>query len=42
MDYEKIIELNNITLWDCYLLYEYKHIKTIINDGRVVNLEKEE
>lgn len=41
MDYSKIIELDNVTIQDCCELYEYKGIATIINDGRVVNFEKE-
>lgn len=41
MDYDKIIELDNVTLQDCCELFEYKGITTIINDGRVVNFEKE-
>ena len=41
MDYDKIIELDNVTLQDCYELYAYKGITTIINDGRIVNFTKE-
>lgn len=39
-DYNKVIELSNLTLEDCSKLYE-KNILTIINDGRVINLENE-
>lgn len=41
MNYDKIIELDNVTLQDCCELYEYKNITTVINDGRIVNFEKE-
>lgn len=40
-DYSKIIELDNITLQDCYELFHFKNIKTVINDGKIVNFEKE-
>ena len=40
MDYDKIINLDNVTLEDCVDLYEKKNIITIINDGRIVNLQK--
>ena len=42
MNYENIIELDNITLEDCIDLYDEKNIYTIINDGRIINLVKEE
>lgn len=41
MEYDKIIELDNVTLQDCEELYEFKGIETIINDGRIVNFVKE-
>ena len=41
MDYSKIIELNNITIEDCLDLYEKKNMATVINDGRIINFEKE-
>lgn len=41
MDYNLIIELNNVTLEDCLDLYEKKNMTTIINDGRIINFEKE-
>lgn len=41
MDYSKIIELDNVTLEDCIDLYEKKNMITIINDGRIINFEKE-
>lgn len=40
MDYDKIIELDNVTLQDCEELYDSKGIETIINDGRIVNFVK--
>lgn len=43
MEYDKIIDLNNVTLQDCYELFQYKSIHTVINDGRIVNfISKEE
>ena len=41
MDYDKIIELDNVTLQDCCELYEYKGVVTVINDGRIITFEKE-
>lgn len=41
MDYDKIIELDNVTLQDCCELYEYKAVITVINDGRIITFEKE-
>ncbi len=40
MNYETIIELDNVTLADCLDLYEKKGIYMKINDGRIVNLVK--
>ena len=43
MEYDKIIDLNNVTLQDCCVLFQYKKIRTVINDGRIVNfISKEE
>lgn len=39
MDYDTVIELSEVTLEDCTVLYEKKGICTIINDGRVINFE---
>ena len=39
-DYNKILELHNLTLNDCYSLYK-NNIITIINDGVIVNLVQE-
>lgn len=41
MDYNTIIELSNVTLEDCLNLYEKKNMITIINDGIIINFEKE-
>lgn len=41
MNYDKILELSNVTLDDCLVLYEMKNMITIINDGRIINFEKE-
>ncbi len=40
MNYENVIELDNVTLEDCIDLYEKKNIFTIINDGRITNFLK--
>lgn len=40
MDYNIIIELDNVRLDDCLELYYKKNIVTIINDGRIINFEK--
>lgn len=36
-DYNKILELQNLTIDDCYSLYR-NDIVTIINDGIIINL----
>ena len=41
MDYDKIIELDDVTLLDCEELYDLKGIEIIINDGRIVNFVKD-
>ena len=41
MDYSNIIELDNVTLQDCEDMYRIKNMRTVINDGQVVNFEKE-
>lgn len=41
MDYSKIAELDMITIYDCYALYnEGYHLE--INDGKIINLILEE
>ena len=42
MDYNNVIELDEVTLEDCIVLYEKKGIATVINDGRVINFEQGE
>lgn len=41
MDYDRIIELDNVTVQDCEELYEFKGMYTVIEDGRIVNFVKE-
>ena len=41
MDYDKIIELDDVTLQDCEELSDLKGIEIIINDGRIINFVKE-
>ena len=42
IDYNNIIELDNVTLQDCEDMYRMKNMRTVINDERVKNFEKEE
>lgn len=41
MDYDKIVELDDVTLHDCEELYDLKGIEIVINNGRIVNFVKE-
>ena len=41
MDYDTVIELENVTLEDCIDLYEMKSTYTIINDGHITDFVKE-
>ena len=41
MDYDAVIQLDNVTLEDCLDLYEKKNIYTIINDGHIKDFVKE-
>lgn len=41
MDYDAVIELDNVTLEDCIDLCEKKSIYTIINDGCIKDFVKE-
>ena len=41
MDYDAVIELENVTLEDCIDLYEKKNIYIIINDGHITDFVKE-
>jgi len=40
-DYGEHIDLDRVTLQDCVDLYEKKGISSVINDGRIVNFEKD-
>lgn len=40
MNYNIILELDNVTLDDCLELYYKKNIVTIINDGQIINFKK--
>lgn len=40
MDYDKVIELQNLTLEDCEELYD-KGYRLVINSGIVTNIVKE-
>ena len=42
MNYETVIELDNVTLEDCINLYEKKNLKTVINNGKIENFVEEE
>ena len=42
IDYSSIIELDNVTLQDCEYMYGMKNMRTVIDDGRVINFEKED
>ena len=42
MNYDSIIDLERVTLQDCIELEHCKNIHTIINDGRIINFEKED
>ena len=41
-NFDTIIELDNITLQDCFDMYNMKNMYTIIKDGKVINFKKEE
>lgn len=41
MNYAEVIELDNVTISDCLEWYEKRGGIVIINDGRIVNLDKE-
>lgn len=42
MDYNNVIELDEVTLEDCIDLYEKKGIATVINNDKIENFIKEE
>ena len=41
MNYETVIELDEVTLEDCIVLYEKKGIATVINNGKIENFIEE-
>ena len=41
MDYDTVIELDNVTLEDCVDLYEKKKVRTVISGGHITNFVKE-
>ena len=41
MDYNNVIELDEVALENCIDLYEKKNISTIINDRHIINFVKE-
>lgn len=41
MNYDSIIELDNLTLEDCVNIYKLEKIYTIVNDGKLAGLRKE-
>lgn len=41
MDYDKIIDLDNVELQNCVSLYTLGGLYTVINDGRIITFEKE-
>ena len=42
MNYDSIIELDNVTLQDCLQLSYMKGVSVIINDGHIVDFVKED
>ena len=42
MNYDTVIELDEVTLEDCINLYEKKNLKTVINNGKIENFIEEE
>lgn len=42
MDFNKFIEVDNLTPHDCNALFEEENIRVEINNGRITNLIKEE
>ena len=41
MDYNNVIELDNVTLEDCIDLYEKKNVRPVSSDGHIANFVKE-
>ena len=42
MNYETVIELDEVTLEECIDLHEKKGIATVINNGKIENFIEEE
>lgn len=42
IDYDKQFNLDAVTLHDCMVLCEREGLRVILNDGQVINFEKEE
>lgn len=38
-NYDKFLELDNVTIEDCVDLFDKKNMTTIINDGRILGFE---
>ena len=41
MDYNAVIELDNVTLEDCIDLYEKTTVRTVISGGHITDFVKE-
>ena len=41
IDFNKFIEVDNLTPYDCVALFEEENIRIEINNGRITNLIKE-
>ena len=41
MNYENVIELDNVTVGDCLDWYYMLNGYVVINDGKIINFEKE-
>ena len=42
MDYSLILDLDNVTLDDCLNINNRRKLAITINDGRIINFDKEE
>lgn len=42
IDFNKFIEVDNLTPYDCVALFEEENIRIEINNGRITDLIKEE
>lgn len=41
IDYDKFVNLDNVTIQDCLDLFYYKNKRVVIEDGRIVDFVKE-